>query len=106
MVDIYYQSGYDVYYVPSFCENLSSNNCNTYPVNCNIFYNITTTYTSNESSYNNVLEIYPESITNINSTTFDVNSLKNAQLNTTISLSNNTILGNNVTNQSIPSSLQ
>ena len=96
MVDIYYQNGYDVYYVPSFVENLSSNNCNKYPSNCNIFYNIITTYTFNESNDNNVLEIYPESITNINSTSFDVNSLENAQLNTTISLSNNSIEGNNV----------
>ncbi|EOD42697.1 hypothetical protein Nst1_036 [Candidatus Nanobsidianus stetteri] len=86
MVDIYYQNGYDIYYVPSFIENLS---------NWNIFYNITNTYSN--ISNNNILQINPENITNINSTTFNINSLSNVKLNSTISLSNNTFEGNKVT---------
>ncbi|MFP3167457.1 MAG: hypothetical protein RXQ68_03480, partial [Candidatus Nanopusillus sp.] len=86
MVDIYYQNGYSVYYVPSFIENLS---------NWNIFYNITTTYTT--SSYNDILEIYPPIIINTNSTSFNINSLNNVELESTIILSNNTNVGNKVT---------
>ena len=95
MVDIYYQNGYNVYYVPSFVENLSSNNCNIYPSNCNIFYSITNTYSN--ISDNNILNITPPSITNINSTSFNVNSLENVQLESIINLSNNTFEGNDVT---------
>jgi hypothetical protein len=85
MVDIYYQSGYSVYYVPSFIENLS---------NWNIFYNITNTYTN--ANYNNLLEIAPSFIRNINSTSYNINSLKNVELESTIILSNNTNEGNKV----------
>ena len=88
MVDIYYQNGYDVYYVPSFIENLS---------NWNIYYYITNSYTANESSDNSIFEIDPGFINNTNSTTFSVTSLENVYLNTTISLLNFTNGGNNVT---------
>lgn len=94
MVDIYYQNGYNVYYVPSFIENLSSNNCNIYPSNCNIFYNITNTYSN--ISDNNIFAITPPNITNINSTSFNINSLSNVQLESIINLSNNTFEGNDV----------
>lgn len=88
MVNIYYQNGYDIYYVPSFIENLSPNNWN-------ISYNITNTY--NDISDNNILEIDPGFIINTNSTTFNINSLSGVKLNSTIILSNNTIEGNDVT---------
>jgi len=83
MVNIYYQNGYDIYYVPSFIEDLS---------NWNIFYNITTTYGVSNSG--NLLAITPPNITNITSASFDVNSLSNVQLESIINLSNNTFEGN------------
>jgi|GEM_PF-543413 len=85
MVNIYYQNGYDIYYVPSFYENLS---------NWNIFYNITNVYSN--IGNNNILAITPSNITNINSTSFDINSLDNVELESIINLSNNTFEGNNV----------
>ena len=88
MVNIYYQNGYDIYYVPSFIENLSPNNWN-------ISYNIKNTY--NDISDNNILEIDPGFIINTNSTTFNINSLSGVKLNSTIILSNNTFEGNDVT---------
>ena len=83
MVNIYYQNGYNIYYVPSFNENQN---------NWNIFYNITNVYSN--IGNNNILNITPSNITNINSTSFDINSLSNVQLESTISLSNNTLEGN------------
>ena len=85
MVNIYYQNEFNIYYVPSFYENLS---------NWNIFYNITNTYS--QTNNNHVLKIYPSNITNINSTSFDINSLDNVELESIINLSNNTVEGNNV----------
>ncbi|MFP3132229.1 MAG: hypothetical protein RXQ77_02725 [Candidatus Nanopusillus sp.] len=82
MVNIYYQNGYDIYYVPSFIENLS---------NWSIFYNITNTYSISSSNF---LNITPLNITNINSTSFDISSSYNAKLESIINLSNNTFEGN------------
>jgi hypothetical protein len=90
MVDIYYQNGYNIYdvsYVPSFIENLSSNKLS-------IFYNITNKYS--EVNSNNLLAISPSFIVNTNSTSFNVNSLGNVELESTIILSNNTNEGNKV----------
>jgi len=86
MVNIYYQNGFNIYYVPSFYEDLS---------NWNIFYNITNTYSN--IGNNNILNINPSNIININSTSFDINSLNNVKLESIINLSNNTLEGNNVT---------
>jgi len=85
MVNIYYQNGYNIYYVPSFIEDLN---------NWNIFYNITNTYS--QINNNNLLKINPPNITNINSTSFDINSLNNVELESIINLSNNTFEGNKV----------
>jgi hypothetical protein len=86
MVNIYYQNGFNIYYVPSFNENQN---------NWNIFYNITNTY-SGVNSASNLLQITPSNITNITSASFDINSLSNVQLESIINLSNNTLEGNNV----------
>jgi len=85
MVNIYYQNGYDIYYVPSFNENQN---------NWNIFYNITNVYSN--IGNNNILNITPPNITNITSASFDINSLSNVQLESIINLSNNTLEGNDV----------
>jgi len=89
MVNIYYQNGFNIYYVPSFIENLS---------NWNISYNITNTYpTSNSGS---LLQINPPNITNTNSTSFEVSAYisggNSIELESIINLSNNTLEGNNV----------
>jgi hypothetical protein len=86
MVNIYYQNGYDIYYVPSFIEDLN---------NWNISYNITNTYS--QINNNNLLQINPPNITNINSTSFDISSSYNVELESIINLSNNTFEGNSVT---------
>ncbi|MFP3131991.1 MAG: hypothetical protein RXQ77_01465 [Candidatus Nanopusillus sp.] len=86
MVNIYYQNQYNIYYVPSFNENLS---------NWSIYYNITNVY-SGVNSGSNLLQINSSNITNINSTSFDINSLSNVELESIINLSNNTLEGNNV----------
>jgi len=49
MVNIYYQNGFNIYYVPSFYEDLS---------NWNIFYNITNVYSN--IGNNNILNINPQ----------------------------------------------
>jgi len=85
MVNIYYQNGFDIYYVPSFIEDLN---------NWNISYNITNVYS--QIGNNNLLQINPSNIININSTSFDINSLNNVELESIINLSNNTFEGNNV----------
>jgi hypothetical protein len=86
MVNIYYQNGYNIYYVPSFYENQN---------NWNIFYNITNFY-SNVGN-NKILAITPPNITNITSSSFNINSLDNVQLESIINLSNNTFEGNDIT---------
>jgi len=83
MVNIYYQNGFNIYYVPLFIENLS---------NWNIFYNITNTYTS---SSRKPLGINPPNITNVTSASFDINS-QDVELESIINLSNNTFEGNDV----------
>jgi hypothetical protein len=83
MVNIYYQNGFNIYYVPSFIENLS---------NWSIFYNITNNYPTKNSS---LLQINPPNITNVNSTSFDISS-QDVELESIINLSNNTFEGNNV----------
>jgi len=85
MVNIYYQDGFDIQYVPSFYENQN---------NWNIFYNITNVYSN--IGNNNILNINPSNIININSTSFDINSLDNVELESIINLSNNTFEGNSV----------
>ncbi|MFP3283998.1 MAG: hypothetical protein RXO65_00915, partial [Candidatus Nanopusillus acidilobi] len=84
MVNIYYQNGFNIYYVPSFIENLS---------NWSIFYNITNTYPISNSSN---ITINPPNITNTNSTSFEVSAGYNVELESIINLSNNTLEGNNV----------
>jgi hypothetical protein len=86
MVNIYYQNGFNIQYVPSFIEDQS---------NWNIFYNITNTY-SGVNSGSNLLQINPPNIVNISSASFDINSLNNVELESIINLSNNTFEGNNV----------
>jgi len=89
MVNIYYQNGFNIYYVPSFIENLS---------NWNIFYNITNTFTTS-STNSSLLQINPPNITNTNSTLFDISaeySGSTPELESIINLSNNTFEGNNV----------
>jgi len=85
MVNIYYQNGFDIQYVPTFIEDQN---------NWNIFYNITNTYS--DINNNNILQINPPNIKNITSTSFDINSLDNVQLESIINLSNNTFEGNKV----------
>jgi hypothetical protein len=86
MVSIYYQNGFDIKYVQSFIEDQN---------NWNIYYNITNIYSGVNNS-NNILKINPENIINIISTSFDISSLNNVELESVISLSNNTYEGNNV----------